>query len=58
MFFLVWQGLGAYALVIPLFSFIGGYLAVYVILGAEIAKRFGTSVSGIALLAVRRSSGG
>ncbi len=47
---LVWQGLGAYALVIPLFSIVGGYLAVSAILGADIAKRFGTSVSGIALL--------
>jgi len=50
-FFIMWQGLGAYALVIPLFSIVGDFLAVYAILGADIAKRFGTSVSGIALLA-------
>jgi hypothetical protein len=47
---LVWQGLGAYGFVVPFFSVVGGYLAAYVILGADVAKRFGTSISGIALL--------
>jgi hypothetical protein len=51
MFFLVWQGLGAFALAIPLLLIVGVYLAVYVVFGADAAARFGTAGSGLALLA-------
>jgi hypothetical protein len=51
MFFLVWQGLGAYALAVPFLMVVAVYLAVSVIFGAETAARFGTAGSGIALLA-------
>lgn len=51
MFFLVWQGLGAFALAIPFLMVVVAFLAVTAIFGAETASRFGAAVSGAALLA-------
>lgn len=51
MFFLVWQGLGAFALAIPVLMLVAVYLAISVIFGPETASRFGTAGSGIAVLA-------